>query len=80
MASISLPLTRYFEWLGKVVRFDLGTSYFYEDPVWDVIKSKFPISLFLASSLLFSPIQFVFPWVYIKRCGTEVGLISLARS
>ena len=39
-------LTRYFEWLGKVVRFDLGTSYFYEEPVWDVIKSKFPISLF----------------------------------
>ena len=25
-------LTRYFEWLGKVVRFDLGTSYFYEEP------------------------------------------------
>ena len=39
-------LTRYFVWLGKVVRFDLGTSYFYEEPVWDVIKSKFPISLF----------------------------------
>ena len=39
-------ITRYFEWLGKVVQFDLGTSYFYEEPVWDVIKSKFPISLF----------------------------------
>ena len=38
--------TRYFEWLGKVLKFDLGTSYFYEEPVWDVIKSKFPISLF----------------------------------
>ncbi len=39
-------ITRYFDWLSKVVRFDLGTSYFYEEPVWDVIKSKFPISLF----------------------------------
>ena len=30
-------LTRYFEWLGKVVRFDLGTSYFYEEPVLSLI-------------------------------------------
>ena len=37
---------RYLEWLGKVVRLDLGTSYTYGKPVWDVIVSRFPISLF----------------------------------
>ncbi|MBF0432969.1 MAG: ABC transporter permease subunit [Fibrobacteria bacterium] len=47
-------VTRYFLWLGNVFRLDLGTSYSYEEPVWDVIASKFPISLFfgLVSFLL----------------------------
>lgn len=45
---------RYFSWLGNVLRLDLGTSYTYEEPVWKVISSKFPISLFfgLTSFLL----------------------------
>ena len=37
---------RYLQWLGKVARFDLGNSYSYGQPVWDVISSRFPISLF----------------------------------
>ena len=38
---------RYGIWLRNVVHLDLGTSYVYQDPVWDVIKSRFPISIFL---------------------------------
>src|SRR5579863_3172971 len=38
---------RYAQWLWKVVHLDLGRSYIYQDPVWDVIKSRFPISIFL---------------------------------
>jgi microcin C transport system permease protein len=38
---------RYIKWLGNVLRLDLGTSYVYQDPVWDVIKSRFPVSVFL---------------------------------
>src|SRR6202163_682240 len=38
---------RYVQWLWKVVHLDLGRSYIYQDPVWDVIKSRFPISIFL---------------------------------
>ena len=38
---------RYFTWLGNVLTLDLGTSYTYEEPVWDVIVSKFPISIFI---------------------------------
>ncbi|MSO20543.1 MAG: ABC transporter permease subunit [Acidobacteria bacterium] len=38
---------RYANWLWNVLRFDLGRSYIYQESVWDVIKSRFPISLFL---------------------------------
>jgi microcin C transport system permease protein len=37
---------RYFIWLGRLLRFDLGNSYVYHLPVWNVIISKMPISLF----------------------------------
>lgn len=38
-------LVRYFRWLGKVARLDLGTSYAYERPVWELVISRFPVSL-----------------------------------
>ncbi len=38
---------RYLNWLWNVVRLDLGESYTYQDPVWDVIKARFPVSIFL---------------------------------
>lgn len=40
------PLESYFFWLGKVFIWDLGESTRYYEPVWDLIKSKFPISTF----------------------------------
>lgn len=45
---------RYLTWVGNVLTLDLGRSYAYQEPVWDVIKAKFPISLFfgLTSFLL----------------------------
>ena len=39
-------LQSYAEWLGKVVTGDLGSSYRYNEPVWDVIKERFPVSLY----------------------------------
>ena len=44
---------RYLRWLGNVARLDLGTSYAYEEPVLDVIVSKFPISLFFGFTSFF---------------------------
>ena len=38
---------RYLTWLWNVLHLDLGTSYTYSDPVWEVIRSRFPVSLFL---------------------------------
>jgi microcin C transport system permease protein len=39
-------LQSYFDWLGKLAQGDLGTSYRYNEPVWDVISERFPISLY----------------------------------
>ena len=38
---------RYVTWLWNVMHLDLGNSYVYQDPVWDIIKARFPISLTL---------------------------------
>src|SRR4030095_1282753 len=38
---------RYAKWLWNVLHLDLGRSYIYQDPVWDVIKRRFPISVFI---------------------------------
>lgn len=39
-------LVSYVDWVGKVVQGDLGTSYRYNEPVWDVIVERFPVSLY----------------------------------
>jgi microcin C transport system permease protein len=39
-------LESYVDWLGKVFTGDLGTSYRYNEPVWEVIKDRFPVSLY----------------------------------
>jgi microcin C transport system permease protein len=38
---------RYAIWLWNVLHLDLGRSYIYQDPVWDVIKQRFPVSVFI---------------------------------
>jgi len=39
-------LVSYGLWVGKLLQGDLGMSYRYNEPVWDIIRSRFPISLF----------------------------------
>ena len=46
-------LQSYVDWLGKVVSGDLGNSYRYNEPVWDVIKQRFPVSLYYGLMTLF---------------------------
>lgn len=45
-------LVSYGEWLGKVVQLDLGISTRYQDPVWSIIKERFPVSIFYGLSTL----------------------------
>lgn len=37
---------RYYEWFKNVIHLDLGTSWVYKEPVWNMIKARFPISIF----------------------------------
>lgn len=39
-------LVSYGEWVWKVMKGDLGSSYRYNEPVWDVIQDRFPVSLY----------------------------------
>lgn len=39
-------LVSYGLWVGKIVKGDLGSSYRYNEPVRDIIRSRFPVSLF----------------------------------
>jgi microcin C transport system permease protein len=39
-------LESYIIWTGKVQSGDLGSSYRYNEPVWDVIQSRFPVSIY----------------------------------
>ena len=42
----------YLIWLGKVLQLDLGESTRYNEPVWDIIKERFPISIFYGIATL----------------------------
>jgi len=45
--GFDLPLhERYLKWLGNLLTLDLGNSYVYAEPVWDVIISRFPVSIY----------------------------------
>ena len=44
---------RYLTWLWNVLHLNLGESYTYGLPVWDVIVSRFPISLFFGVTSFF---------------------------
>lgn len=59
-------LVSYGLWLGKVVRGDLGQSYRYNEPVWDIIKSRFPVSLFYGLITLFITYTISIPLGVVK--------------
>ncbi len=42
----------YVDWLRQVLVLDLGTSTRYNEPVWDTIKTRFPISIFYGLTTL----------------------------
>jgi len=39
-------ITRYIDWLGNLLRFNFGKSYMYAEPVWDIIASRFKVSIY----------------------------------
>ncbi len=69
---------QYVSWLWKVLHLDLGQSYVYQDPVWDVIKSRFPVSIFLGLSGFFLSYLVCIPLGVFKaiRHGSRFDLLS----
>ncbi|MBI5594922.1 MAG: ABC transporter permease subunit [Elusimicrobia bacterium] len=45
-------LTSYVQWLWKVFHLDLGNSSRYNEPVWGLIKDRFPVSIFFGLATL----------------------------
>ncbi len=69
---------RYWIWLKNIAKLDFGESFTYEEPVLDVVSSKFPVSLqFGIVSLLFSYLICI-PLGVIKaiKNGTKFDMIS----
>jgi microcin C transport system permease protein len=71
---------RYVQWLWRVLHLDLGNSYVYQDPVWDVIKTRFPISVTLGLTGFFLGYLICIPLGVFKaiRHGSRFDLISSA--
>ena len=45
-------IVSYFDWVTRVAVLDLGTSTRYTEPVWDIIRSRMPISIFYGVATL----------------------------
>ena len=61
---------RYLHWLWNVLHLDLGMSYTYGAPVFDVITSRFPISLFFGLTSFFLSYLICIPlglWKAVKN-------------
>ncbi len=70
--------TRYGLWLWNVVHLNLGRSYVYQDPVWDVIKARFPVSMFLGLTGFFLSYLICIPLGVFKaiRHGSRFDLLT----
>ena len=73
-------LDSYAQWLGKVLRFDLGTSTRYHDPVWSLIRERFPVSIFYGVATLLVTYGVCIPLGMAKaiRHGSRFDHISSA--
>ena len=68
----------YVEWLGKVLVLDLGTSTRYNDPVWDTIKDRFPISIFYGVATLILTYGVCIPLGIVKAIRHKTAFDNLS--
>lgn len=59
-------LVSYWQWLLKVLQFDLGTSSRYSEPVWDTIKERLPVSAFYGITTMLITYFISIPLGYMK--------------
>jgi len=68
----------YVEWLGKVLSGDLGTSYRYNEPVWDVIQDRFPVSLYYGLVTLFLTYTVCIPLGIVKAIKHRTAIDNVS--
>ena len=71
-------LVAYVEWLGKVLVLDLGTSTRYNDPVWDTIKDRLPISIFYGVATLVLTYGVCIPLGIVKAIRHKTAFDNLS--
>jgi microcin C transport system permease protein len=67
----------YADWVGKIARGDLGTSYRYNEPVWEVIQARFPVSLFYGLVTLIITYAVSIPLGVVKAIKHRTALDNL---
>lgn len=69
---------RYLMWLKNLAKLDFGESFTYEEPVTDVIFSKFPVSIQFGIASLFLSYLICIPLGVIKalKNGTRFDMVS----
>ncbi|ANJ72759.1 microcin C ABC transporter permease YejB [Ralstonia insidiosa] len=72
------PVERYFLMLGRFARFDLGESYFQHRSVWELIKSKLPVSISIGLWTFFLTYLIAVPLGIAKavRAGSRFDLVT----
>jgi len=68
----------YVLWVGKVAQGDLGMSYRYNEPVWDVISQRFPISLFYGLVSLVITYLVCIPLGIVKAIGHRSAMDNIS--
>lgn len=75
------PVTiQYFEWLGKALQGDFGSSYHYQQPVSEMLAKRLPITLGLGAAALVLALLVAVPLGVIAsiKPGSIIDRISLA--
>ncbi len=63
----------YVVWLGRVLVLDLGHSTRYTEPVWDIIRDRFPISIFYGVATLILTYGVCIPLGIVKAIRHKSG-------
>ena len=78
--GLDRPLyVQYFDWLGDLLRGDMGNSLLGGYPVWDLVKSRIPVTVELAALTILLGLSIAIPLgiVAAARNGSWVDLLAM---
>ncbi len=78
--GLDRPLhVQYFDWLGTLLRGDMGNSLLGGYPVWDLVKSRIPVTVELAALTILLGLSIAIPLgiVAAARNGSWVDLLAM---